>query len=247
MLQEERQNIILQQIRLDNKVLSTDLCTLLNVSLDTIRRDLTELEKKGKLLKVHGGAISLTFHQPFQQSAVYAQEKKKEIAKKALSLIRNGMSILAGGGTVMLELARMIPEDLKGTFFTVSPLVALEVAQRSSIDVILLAGQVAPNSYICTGSTVISQLSEIQADICFLGANGLSAEKGLTDYDWETVQVEKALIRSSKMVVILGIAEKLDTNQKLQVCKLNAIDFLVTELDPDHEKLSEYSGTVKAL
>lgn len=247
MLQEERQNIILQQIRLDNKVLSTYLCTLLNVSLDTIRRDLTELEKKGKLLKVHGGAISLTFHQPFQQSAVYAQEKKKEIAKKALSLIRNGMSILAGGGTVMLELARMIPEDLKGTFFTVSPLVALEVAQRSSIDVILLAGQVAPNSYICTGSTVISQLSEIQADICFLGANGLSAEKGLTDYDWETVQVEKALIRSSKMVVILGIAEKLDTNQKLQVCKLNAIDFLVTELDPDHEKLSEYSGTVKAL
>lgn len=247
MLQEERQKIILQQITLHHKVLSTELCVLLDVSLDTVRRDLAELEKDGKIVKVHGGALSKTFHQPFQQPAVYAQEEKKRIATKALKLIQDGMSILTGGGTIMLELAKLIPADLNGTFFTVSPLVALEVAQRSNVKVILLAGQLSPNSYICTGSSVISQLAEIQVDLCFLGTNGLSIEQGLTEYDWETVQIKKALIRSSKKVAVMCIAEKLDTNHKLQVCKLNAIDYLATELDPQDEILKQYSRLFKIL
>lgn len=247
MLQEERQNLILQEINLHNKVLSSDLCILLDVSLDTIRRDLAELEKNGKIIKVHGGALSKNFHHPFQQPAIYAKEKKKEIARKAVALIQDGMSILAGGGTIMLELAKMIPENLKGTFFTVSPLVALEVAQRSSIDVILLAGKLAPNAYVCTGSTVISQLSEIQVDLCFLGTNGISIHGGVTDYDWEIVQVKKALIKSSKKLTLLSIAEKLDTNHKLQVCNLNSIDYLITELAPDDQKLSDYSQVLKVI
>lgn len=247
MLQEERQNLILQEINLHNKVLSNDLCILLDVSLDTIRRDLAELEKNGKIIKVHGGALSKNFHQPFQQPAIYAKEKKKEIARKAVAFIQDGMSILAGGGTIILELAKMIPENLKGTFFTVSPLVALEVAQRSSVDVILLAGKLAPNAYVCTGSTVISQLSEIQVDLCFLGTNGISIHGGVTDYDWEIVQVKKALIKSSKKLALLSIAEKLDTNHKLQVCNLNSIDYLITELEPDDQKLSGYSQVLKVI
>lgn len=241
MLQEERQKIILEQITLHHKVLSNDLCVLLNVSLDTVRRDLAELEKEGKIVKVHGGALSKTFHQPFQQPAVYAQEEKKRIAEKALKLIQNGMTILAGGGTIMLELAKLIPADLNGTFFTVSPLVALEVAQRSSVNVILLAGQLSRNSYICTGASVISQLSEVRVDLCLVGTNGISIEEGLTDYDWETVQVKKAIIKSSKKIAVLSISEKLGTNHKLQVCKLNAIDYLLTELDPKHKKLEKYN------
>lgn len=245
MLQEERQRIIMQQISLHHKVLSAELAVLLNVSLDTIRRDLAELEKEGKIIKVHGGAISKSFHQPFQPSAVYAQEEKKRIAKKALDLIQDGMLILTGGGTIMLELAKIIPEDLKGTFLTVSPLVALEVAQRSTVDVILLAGQLAPNSYICTGASVISQLSEIRVDLCFLGANAISAEEGISDYDWEVVQVKKALIRSAKKICLLSIAEKLGTSQKLQVCNLNSVDYLITELEPGNKCLDPYRKTLK--
>lgn len=241
MLQEERQKIILQQITLHHKVLSNDLCVLLNVSLDTIRRDLAELEKEGKIIKVHGGALSKTFHQPFQQPAVYAKEEKKKIAEKALKLIQDGMSILTGGGTIMLELAKIIPPDLNGTFFTVSPLVALEAAQRSNVNVILLAGQLSPNSYICTGASVVSQLSEIKADLCFLGTNGLSQEEGLTEHDWETVQIKKALIKSSRKVAVMSVGEKLETNYKLQVCKVNAIDYLITDLDAEDKKLLNYS------
>ncbi|QHT70671.1 DeoR/GlpR transcriptional regulator [Rhodocytophaga rosea] len=241
MLQEERQNVILQQINVHHKVLTTDLCQLMNVSLDTIRRDLSELEKKGRIKKVHGGAISTTFHQPFQQPAVYAKAEKQEIARKALTLLREGMVILTGGGTVMLELARIIPSTFKGTFFTVSPLVALEVAQRSTIDVILLAGRVSRNTYICTGSSVINQLSELRVDLCLVGTNGLSVQEGVTDNDWEVVQVKKAMVKSAEKTALLSISEKLDTAQRMQVCPLTSVHYLLTELDTADEKLKKYT------
>lgn len=245
MLQEERQNIILNEVNKSNKVTTIELCRLLDVSLDTVRRDLAELESAGKLVKVHGGAISKTFHIPFQQPQVYAREAKKQIAEKALQLIKDGMVILGGGGTVMLELARMIPKNLKGTFFTVSPLVALEITQRSSVDVVLIGGQLSHDSYICTGAAVISQLADIRADLCLLGANGLSAKEGLTEFDWEVAQVKKALLASSSKTAILSISEKLDSVQKMGVAKLSAVDYLVTELNPNDKKLVRYHKLVK--
>jgi DeoR/GlpR family transcriptional regulator of sugar metabolism len=241
MLQEERRNYILQKINSHNKVIASELCQQLKVSLDTVRRDIKDLEKKGKVIKVHGGAVSPNFHQPFQQQEVYARHEKKEIARKALALIKDGMTLLVGGGTVMLELARILPEDLEGTLFTVSPFVALEVAQRSTVDVVLLGGKVARNSYICTGSSVASAISEIRVDLCLIGTNGLALSEGITDFDWEVAQVKKAMLKSASKSALLCISEKLDTVQKVQVCKLNAIDYLVTELNPNDARLQPYS------
>lgn len=247
MLQEERQQFILQRINVHHKVLTSDLCQLLNVSLDTVRRDLTELERKGKLVKVHGGALSNMFHYPYQQPEVYAREEKVAIARKALSLIKDGMVILAAGGTVMLELARIFPENFRGTFFTVSPLVGLEVTQRSTAEVILLSGRLARNSYICTGSSVINQLSEIRADLCLMGTNGISLEEGVTDNDWEVVQVKKAMVRSAESTAVLTISEKLGTARRMQVSPLTAIDHLVTELHPEDERLMEFSKLFRVI
>lgn len=240
MLQEERHNFIVQKINSHNKVVASDLCQQLNVSLDTIRRDIKALEMKGKVIKVHGGAVSPNFQQPFQQPEVYARLEKKEIAKKAMKLIKDGMTLLVGGGTVMVELARILPEQLKGTLFTVSPLVALEAAQRTTIEVVLLGGNLARNSYICTGASVASAINEIRVDLCLLGTNGLSLAEGVTDYDWEVAQIKKAIIRSAARSALLSISEKLGTVQKVQVCNLNAIDHLVTELDPHDKKLIPY-------
>lgn len=247
MLQEERHSYIVQKINSHNKVVASELCQQLKVSLDTVRRDIKELEKKGKVIKVHGGAVSPHFHQPFQPQDVYARLEKKEIAKKALTIIKDGMTLLAGGGTVMLELARILPERLTGTFFTVSPLVALEVAQRSSIEVVLLGGRLARNSYICTGASVATAISEIQVDLCLLGTNGLSLNEGITDYDWEVAQVKKAIIKSAARSALLCISEKLETVQKVQVCKLGAIDYLVTELAIGDEKLGSYHNNCRVL
>lgn len=247
MLKEERQAYIIKQINLHNKVLSSDLSVQLDVSEDTIRRDLNELSESGKILKVHGGALSKSFHYPFQQIDAYAKDAKKEIARKALGLIQNGMILLASGGTTMIELARMIPDSLNCTFFTVSPLVALELAEKPNIDVILLGGQLSKNAQIIIGSQVVSQLADIKVDLCLLGANGASLNDGITDSDWEVVQVKKAMLNASKKIAILSIAEKLDSVQKMKVCNLNAIDYLITDLNITDTKIAEYSKTVTVL
>lgn len=245
MLKEERHRHIITQINLHQKVYTVELCREFGVSLDTVRRDLTELAGEGKLVKTHGGAISNSFHYPFQQVEVYAKDHKIEIAKKALSLIQNGMTILTGGGTVMLELAKLIPEDLEGTFFTVSPLVALEVSQRSRVEVILIAGKLLRDTYITVGSSVIRQLNEIRPDLCFLGCNGISINEGLTDPDYEVVQVKQQMIRSAKKTAILTISEKIGVVKNLTVCNLNEIDYLFTELKPGHPRLSKYKTVLK--
>jgi DeoR/GlpR family transcriptional regulator of sugar metabolism len=247
MLQEERHNFIVQQIHTHHKVVASDLSHKLNVSLDTVRRDIKELEKLGKVIKVHGGAVSPHFHQPFQPHEVYARHEKKEIAKKTLTLIKDGMTLLTGGGTVMLELARMLPEHLTGTFFTVSPLVALEAAQHSSVEVILLGGRLSRNSYVCTGAAVASEISGLHIDLCLLGTNGLSIDEGITDYDWEVAQVKKSILKSASRSALLSISEKLDTTQKIQICTMQAIDYLITELDPHDEKLAAYRRVCNVL
>src|SRR5690606_27235894 len=97
------------------------------------------------------------------------------------------------------------------------------------------------NSYICTGSSVINQLSEIRADLCLMGTNGISLEEGITDNDWEVVQVKKAMVRSSESSAVLTISEKLGTARRMQVCRLDAVSHLVTELHPEDDRLKEYA------
>ncbi|WP_353185325.1 DeoR/GlpR family DNA-binding transcription regulator [Parapedobacter lycopersici] len=247
MLKEERQAFIIHQINLHNKVLSSDLSAQLNVSEDTVRRDLNELAENGKVLKVYGGALSKSFQYPFRENHVYARDAKKQLAGKALKLIQNGMTVLAGGGTTMLELARSVPENLECTFFTISPLVALEMAERTKAEVILIGGQLSRSTNICIGAQVINQLSEIRADLCLLGANSLAIEEGVTDSDWEVVQVKKAMLRSANKTAILSIAEKLNSVQKMKVCSLNAIAYLITDLDPEHRSLAKFSQLVDVI
>lgn len=240
MLKEERQAYIVHQINLHNKVLSSDLSVQLNVSEDTIRRDLNELAENGQVIKVYGGALSKSFQFPFQEGNVYAKEGKKEIASKALSLINNGMTVLIGGGTTMIELARLIPNDIQCTFFTISPLVALELAEKENLEVILIGGKLSRNTNIVTGSQVINELADIRVDLCLLGTNSLSVEEGITDSDWEVVQIKRAMIKCSKRVAILSIAEKLNSNQKMRVAPLKDISYLVTDLDPNDKLLKEF-------
>ncbi|MGJ1433346.1 DeoR/GlpR family DNA-binding transcription regulator [Sphingobacterium spiritivorum] len=247
MLKEERQAYIIHQINLHNKVLSSDLSVQLNVSEDTIRRDLNELAENGQVLKVYGGALSKSFQFPFQDGNVYAKESKKEIARKSISLIQNGMTVLVGGGTTVIELARIIPEDIQCTFFTISPLVALELAEKENIEVISIGGKLSRNTNIVTGAQVINELSEIKVDLCILGTNSLSIDDGITDSDWEVVQIKRAMIKCSHKVAILSIAEKLNSNQKMKVAPLRDVSFLVTDLTPEHPSLKEFAKTIKVI
>ena len=113
MLKEERQQLILNEVDLHNRVLLVDIAEQLEVSIDTIRRDVKELDADSKLRKVHGGAISLGYsHTATRSNNVYALQEKISIAGKAISLIKEGSVIFIDGGTTCLELARQIPPKL---------------------------------------------------------------------------------------------------------------------------------------
>lgn len=240
MLKKERQAFILHNVNLHNKVLSSDLSIGINVSEDTIRRDLQELADHGKLIKVHGGALSKSFHSSFNSVMVYAIENKKLIAQKAASLIEDGMFVLTTGGTTIMELAKSLPENLHATFITGSLPVALEYLHHPTIEVILIGDKVSKSSQITVGGEAISKIREIKADICFVGTNALDFKQGLTDNDWEVVQVKKAMIETSSKVVSLAISEKINTIQPIKVCDTTDIDVLITELDPASALLAPY-------
>ena len=172
MLKRERQAYILHQVNLHNKVLSTDLSQHINVSDDTIRRDLQELAEAGKLIKVHGGALSPSFHNGLHTSKeVYSYTQKKIIAQKAASLIKDGMFVITGGGTTIIELARALPQSLHATFISGSIPAIYEYMNHPNIDVIVIGDKISKNS----------KMTSLQAKLLNLN-NGSSEERPSIGY-----------------------------------------------------------------
>ncbi|PCE64819.1 DeoR/GlpR family DNA-binding transcription regulator [Sediminicola luteus] len=238
MLKEERHKIILNEVALHNRVLLTDIAEILEVSIDTVRRDVKELDTEGRLRKVHGGAISLGFvNVTSQNQHVYALEEKRMIAKKAVSLLKNGSVILMDGGTTCLEMAKAIPSDLQLTCFTLSLPVAMELLEKAGTQVIFVGGQVSKEAQITVGAHVMHHLSEINVDYSFIGTGYVDPNFGLTEFDWEIVQIKKAVLAASRNTVLLSISEKINSQHRYKTCDISAISTMVTELAPTDPKL----------
>lgn len=241
MLKEARHDFILNEVRIRNRVLLSDIAGHLNVSEDTVRRDLKDLHQQGKLKKVHGGAVAKSFT-PFtiHQEDIYDHPNKEYIARKAVSKIRSGMVVLISGGTTNLELVLQIPQELQATFFTPSLQVGLQLAQLPNIETILVGGKISRGAQISYGTDAIHTLLQIRADICFLGTGHLDAKAGLTEFDWEVVQMKRAMIRAAREIISLTLSAKIDSVQRYQVCTTKEINTLVTELDPGNTMLAEF-------
>jgi len=241
MLKEERQNYILDKIREKNKVKSNELAIELNVSEDTIRRDLNQLSHNGLILKVHGGALST--HQKlyqYNESTIFNRENKIKLAKKAISLLKDGQVIIMSGGTTNLELSRLIPQNLKLTVYTYSLPIAMQLTEHPSIEVFIIGGKIHKKALVTVGVNVIKILSKIKADICFLGTSGIDLNEGVTEVGYEVSFVKRVMIASSDNVVSLVTSDKLNTTQRYPICDLNEIHKIITDLDPDDPKLHSY-------
>lgn len=243
MLKVERQRVILNEVELHNRVLLSDMAEKLDVSIDTVRRDVKELDAGNRLRKVHGGAISLGFSNSVpMRNNVYVLKEKIAIAEKAVRLIRENSVILIDGGTTCMELARILPHDRELTCFTQSLPVAMELLTKPNIRTIFVGGELSPDSQLTIGSNAIHNLSQIRVDYSFIGTGYVDAEVGLTDFDWEIVQAKKAVIQSSRKTALLCISEKLNSRHRFTTCALGDIDVLITELHPSHALLSNFRG-----
>ena len=243
MLKEERQRTILNEVELHNRVLLTDIAEKLDVSIDTVRRDVKELHADNRLRKVHGGAVSLGFanYSPARNN-VYALAEKTIIAQKALSFIKDNSVILIDGGTTCLELARLIPTNQKITCFTLSLPVAMELLNKPNVETIFIGGLLSKDSQISIGANTVHNLSGIKVDYAFIGTGYVDAQFGLTEFDWDIVQTKKAVIKASKRSILLSIAEKLHSEHRYKTCDINEIDTLITELEPQHELLNAFKN-----
>jgi DeoR family transcriptional regulator, fructose operon transcriptional repressor len=241
LLKAERKALILKQINIHTRVTFNDLTTITHVSEDTIRRDLNEMAQEGSVIKVRGGAMISSYHPSAQRSEVYAQNDKQKIAHKALSLLKDGMFILIGGGTTVRELIKMIPDSLKATFITVNPFTAMELLEKPNLETIMIGGKMSKYSQMAIGGEVMQQLAGIKADLSIFGTNAIDAKYGLSDSDWDTVQIKKAMIQAAEKTAILTISEKLDSTMRLKISDLSDIQYLITELAPQSPILQAYT------
>lgn len=241
MLKEERHYHILDKIILSRKVLSADLSIELNVSEDTIRRDLNELSAKGLIKKVHGGALTLENKTlSYGERSNYNLEEKNIIAKKAVKLIKNDQVIIMSGSTTNLQLAKIIPSDINATIYTYSLPIALQLTGHPSIEIIFIGGKLHKSAQVTVGLDVVSSISELRADLCFMGTGGIDALNGMTEPDWEVSHIKKCMIAASEKVVVLCAENKINEVKRYSVAPIHKIDTIVTDIDADDSIFDDY-------
>ena len=243
MLREERLQIILKMLETDQRVSSVQLAEILNVSDDTIRRDLNELAENGLLKKVHGGAIPKS-PSPYKLSERIniAHEEKLILANKAQQFFRDGQVILMDNGSTNMAVARLMSPDLKATVFTTSIPIAQILCEHPHIDLFLLGGRVFKDAQNTYGTEVIELLSKIRADIFLLGVCGMHHQIGVTIPDWGESVVKRKMVEVSEKVVALITADKLNTAESYVVCSYKEIDIMLTDDTINKSQLVDYQG-----
>jgi DeoR/GlpR family transcriptional regulator of sugar metabolism len=241
MLHAERRQYILERLQREGKVVASELSVSLDVSEDTIRRDLRDLAEQGLLTRVHGGAL------PRSPAAVDYQTRQRNltpgkvaIARQAANLVRKGQVVLMCGGTTNVQIAQHFAPDLSATVITHNPLVAINLAQHPLIEVVLLGGRFFKQSLVTVGSVPVEALRTIRADICMLGVCSLHPEVGISIPDLEESYVQRAMIASAAEVVALASAEKLGTASSYVVGPLSELTHIITEKSVAADQLQAY-------
>ena len=229
MLQEERQNKILGILNKEKSVITSDLSSKLNVSKDTVRRDLRTLEKKGFLTKVHSGAIRKAPPiYDFDQRKNINLNEKKTIAKKTLPLIKNNSTILIDAGTTNLALIKQLPNNFQATVITNNLAISTALAYYPNIEAYTLGGKLYKQSMINTGELTISELQNIRADIYITGIYGIDKKSGLSVPTFDEAIIKKQMIADSKEIVAMITHEKFNTVSHNIIAPINCLDYIVT-------------------
>ncbi|NHC36767.1 DeoR/GlpR family DNA-binding transcription regulator [Scytonema millei] len=241
MLTAERRQYILDILRRDKKVLSSELSTALNVSEDTIRRDLRELAESGLLQRVHGGALLASpAIASYADRQKQAPKEKEAIARAAAKLVCAGQVVILDGGTTTLQVACHLPLDLQATVVTNSPPIAVALADHPYIEVVMLGGQLYKKAIVNVGAATVEELRMIRADLCMLGVCSLHPEIGISVTNLNEAYIKRAMIARAAEVVGLATAAKLDTAAPYVVESIHALTYLVTAPTVSDRVLAAY-------
>jgi DeoR/GlpR family transcriptional regulator of sugar metabolism len=242
MLKEERQRLILEKLNADKKINFVELGKFLDVSYDSIRRDIIELEDKGFLKKVHGGAVANSYLSVLgtKQNGANSSEELSILSKKAQKLFENRQTIIMDGGTTNFFMAEQLPKTLELTIVTNSLPLAMALNEHPKIDVILLGGTYFKRYQISLGNEVSRQLEHINADYYFMGVNGVHPQKGLNIRNYEESLIKQKMMQAAKKTVCCVIEEKLNVQEAHKVCNFSQIDLMITNLKPTDIALKDF-------
>jgi len=203
----ERSREILKILNEKNRVTVSELEQRFNISGSTVRRLLNELERKGKLIRTHGGAVSIdntTFEDSVDRKKKIKIAEKSAIALEARKFIKDGDIIMLGGGTTVFELAKLL-HDLSGSVvITNSVIVAAELYSNPNIEVHIIGGTIRPVTGVIIGPQAIMSLNNMFAEKTFIGADSISLEYGITTPNAFEAEVEAKLMAQSKQVYLLA-------------------------------------------
>lgn len=250
MLQYERFEKIIDMLRQQPSVRVTDLVPILDASESTIRRDIAELDKEGRLRKVFGGAVALEAkrpgngtngtsgadavrkvnvqHRDIDAKAKIRVDEKTKVAVRAAALIEEGDLVYIDAGTTTGSMIEHI-DCYSATYVTNGVRHAIDLAERG-FRTYLLSGLIKASTEAIIGYDAVDSLKKYHFDKCFIGTDGIDQENGLTTLDIEESMVKTEVIRRSGKVYVLADSSKFGLVAKIKFASLEAGTIITDQL-----------------
>jgi DeoR family fructose operon transcriptional repressor len=245
MYAEERQLWIVERARDRGRVEVAALADELKVTTETVRRDLTTLERHALVRRVHGGAIPierLGFEPALAARDSVLTAEKERIARMALAELPEEGTILLDAGTTTARLADVLPTDRELVVLTNALPIAMSLSVRPNITVLMIGGKVRGRTQAAVDAWALQALADSYVDVAFIGTNGITTERGLTTPDTTESAVKRAMIRAARRTVVLADHTKVGQDHLSRFATLDEIDTLITDSGLDAQLAEELRG-----
>lgn len=245
MIREKRFEQIKFQLLKNGIIDADEICSLLNVSRATVRRDLHALEAEGVLKRIHGGAVTVTSEkeQPFYSKISIAEKEKREIGITAASLIPEGSVIGCTGGTTVMNVVHAIKEK-KISILTNAINIAMELVSSNISDVIVTGGTLRPRSYELVGHEADEMIARFHLDIALIGIDGISITQGISTYTIAEAHTASLYINHARETWVVADHTKIGKVAPALITPLSSINTLITDkgVSDSQKKALEQAG-----
>lgn len=226
-----RLNDIENLLEEQNTISINRLCEIFNVSKNTIRRDIVELEKRGTIKKVYGGIMrnQTNIPEPFAAREIKNKAKKKQLAKLAANLVNDNDIIYIDSGTTTMHMVPYLADKKNLTILTANVYVINEAFHYPQMNVIATGGSLYRPSNAFTGASVLQFLKDFNISKCFLAATGISLENGATNASPMEGDIKKYLTKHSKVKILLVDSTKLNQVSLVTFSNLKDMDYIISD------------------
>jgi DeoR family transcriptional regulator, carbon catabolite repression regulator len=241
MLKEERFAHILTTLKKKGKVNLESLSSALKVSEDTIRRDIESLHNNGLLVKVRGGALSISKNPlNFHDRTHFLSDEKNIIGLKAQQFIKSAQTIFMDGGSTVCAVASHMPANASFRLITNNMALVPIVSAFRHIELILLGGIYDRETAVNTGRQTCKEAAQYIADLYLMGTCALQPNFGISAVFQADGEVKQTMLKNSQQTYALANHANLNSTEYFKVCTLPEIRGLITDLATDDNRLDDF-------